>query len=338
MIDNIRIENLRGVRKGELHALAPLTVLVGRNGAGKSTVLEALALGASHQPGEALGRVVSARGGWNGARWVVSRVAQPYEARIMASLGLEERTIRLTYLEATGAGTGAGSIRLDLDRTGLREGESWSPSQSQVDFQLDNEYRFDPVRGLDHAGRVHFVHSAHERHWPMSRSLQAAVETGRLDDVHALLREVLGDEFRDLYPLPEREDGTAVNVHLRFATHSVPVPVAGDGIRNLVRLALELAGRAGSLVLIEEPEVHLHPGAIWLAARAILASVRRGLQLILSTHSLELLDALVELSAEADLDRFQLIRLALADGELRAWSIAGPDVRFMRQDIAEDLR
>jgi AAA15 family ATPase/GTPase len=41
MIESLRIRNLRGVRECSINGLTDVNVLIGRNGAGKSTVLEA---------------------------------------------------------------------------------------------------------------------------------------------------------------------------------------------------------------------------------------------------------------------------------------------------------
>lgn len=50
MIHTVEIRGLRGIREGTLNQLTPLVVLVGPNACGKSTVLEALFMGASNTP------------------------------------------------------------------------------------------------------------------------------------------------------------------------------------------------------------------------------------------------------------------------------------------------
>jgi AAA15 family ATPase/GTPase len=133
------------------------------------------------------------------------------------------------------------------------------------------------------------------------------------------------------------ENGEPI-LHFVFAEYSVPASLAGDGIQSLLRLSLELAASGGGIALLEEPEVHQHPGAIRQSARAILAAVRRQIQVILTTHSLELIDALLAESSDEDLTRLSLYRLQLQDGGLKSSRLPGRDVAFARTQIEDDLR
>ena len=45
-LDRIRLQNFRGVREGEVRGFADVNVVIGRNNAGKSTLLEAIVRGA----------------------------------------------------------------------------------------------------------------------------------------------------------------------------------------------------------------------------------------------------------------------------------------------------
>ncbi|MGH7340867.1 MAG: hypothetical protein ACREKH_10295, partial [Candidatus Rokuibacteriota bacterium] len=90
--------------------------------------------------------------------------------------------------------------------------------------------------------------------------------------------------------------------------------------------------------VVEEPEVYQHPKAIRQGARVLLANVRRGVQMILSTHSLELIDALLAEASGEDLDRVALFNLRLDDGELKAGRRSGAEIAFARQTLENDLR
>ena len=73
-ITSVEIENLRGIRTAKLEGLAPLTVLTGPNGSGKSTVLDALDIGGSPNPAEAVRDAVERRELISGAaRWLLWR-------------------------------------------------------------------------------------------------------------------------------------------------------------------------------------------------------------------------------------------------------------------------
>ncbi|MCP4066373.1 MAG: AAA family ATPase, partial [Gammaproteobacteria bacterium] len=65
MRSEIRIENYRGIAQGSLKGLAPLTVLVGRNNSGKSTILEALRFGGG-EPAAQVAAELSTKRGWSG--------------------------------------------------------------------------------------------------------------------------------------------------------------------------------------------------------------------------------------------------------------------------------
>lgn len=173
-----------------------------------------------------------------------------------------------------------------------------------------------------------------EEKTPLHSLLTQTIEMGRVHDAKAIVKELLTD-VNDIQIVTE---GDAPVVHLVFPRGSIPAAVAGDGIQMLLRLSLELACRGEGVVLLEEPEVHMHPGAVRQAARAILAAVRRGIQVILTTHSIELIDSLVGQGDESDLDSMSVFQLSLDQGELKHSRLNGRDARFARAQLEDDLR
>jgi predicted ATPase len=79
------------------------------------------------------------------------------------------------------------------------------------------------------------------------------------------------------------------------------------------------------LILLEEPEVYQHPKALWQTALAILANVRRGVQVVVTTHSLELIDAILAEASEDDLEGMAVFNLLLEDGKLVKGHQAGEE-------------
>jgi energy-coupling factor transporter ATP-binding protein EcfA2 len=332
VIQAVAIRGLRGIREGELSDLTPLVILVGPNGCGKSTVLEALFIGASNTPGEAIGKCVQRRSGvWNGSRWLFARPATgatDWHVRVQSHGGGGERT---TALLVPG-----GYMILALAATGGQV------TGVQLQFQPDNRWvvqqdAVSQMLALRVASDVRLVEPRPDiTQPPLHRVYSAAVQNGKRREAEEFVRDVLPG-FVDLEILTA-PDSDQPEVNVVFQSGALPLALAGDGVQALVRQCLELAALKDGLALLEEPEAFKHPAAIRQTARAIVAATKRGVQVILATHSLELIDAIVEASDDAALDNLSLYRLALKDGALKSSRLAGGEVKLLRAQIEEDLR
>jgi predicted ATPase len=169
---------------------------------------------------------------------------------------------------------------------------------------------------------------------PLHRTFTEVTRSGRRDAVHELLADLIpGFERLEIIALAEDQFGLGITLD----GLSVPLGLAGDGIQAFTQLALEIAVAPEGLVLVEEPEVYQHPKAIRQSARVLLANVRRGVQVVLTTHSLELIDALLA-EGEDDLDDMALFNLAIEGGKLKSGLRKGAEIEFARQELESDLR
>ena len=160
------------------------------------------------------------------------------------------------------------------------------------------------------------------------------VERGLRKEVKQLVMTVVPG-IEDIEILTQQ--GTPV-VNLSFADGAQPVGAAGDGVRLLLQQTFELASPAGGVVLLEEPEVHLHPAAMKQSAKAIWAAVHRQIQVILTTHSLDFIDALLACAPSDDLARLSVCRVRLEEGQLKMRCLSGIEAAAARTQIEEDLR
>jgi hypothetical protein len=359
VIHSVEIKRLRGIREGRLTDLTPLAVLVGPNGSGKSTILDALLIAANPRPPDAIGQAIERREGVGlnaGARWLLWKGGNdgPTEISVATDAGTRTCTWSITSLGKDYTNLG-GKIRDQDARGGITAEAGFNVGY--VAGQGPGLYGF--FKPLADVPEVRFIDPrAGSQRVPLHQLYTRVVEQGLHKDAIASIRTLIPG-VEDIQILAE---GDAPVVYLIFDGYAVPAALAGDGIRLLLHLTFELATRPGGLLLLEEPEVHMHPGAIRLSARAILAAMRRRIQIVLSTHSLELIDALVGESSQDDLAQISLYRLQLQAGipklpplpeggpGLGAWEIiklagtlktsrlSGPDVAFSRSEIEDDLR
>ncbi len=335
MISSIDIKHLRGITQGKLEGLAPLTVLTGPNGCGKSTVLDALWIAASPDPGEAMGRVVRRRPETrDGARWVVRGSAADGTASltIVDVKSTAQRTL-VTITAADSAPVAAGRSLPEPYRTLVC---SRTMGATRTHFAANNIYSVEHADGFKRSAMVPFVRFIDPGlPAPIVKVYSEAARQGRRADSYPLLADLIPG-FQSLDILTEDDGTPALYATLQGA--AIPVGLAGDGVQSFIQLALELSALTGGLALIEEPEVYQHPRAIHRTARVLLAAMRRNVQIVLSTHSLELIDALLDAASDEDLERLALFNLRLDGGELHSSRYSGKDIAFNRDIVANDLR
>jgi predicted ATPase len=329
VIRSVEIKGLRGIREGKLTDLNPLVVLVGPNGSGKSTVLEALLIGASPLPVEAAVQVIRRHeAGGTGPRWLLWRGGEEGENEIRTTADpgvLRETKLQLDRSRPEGETV----ITLTVAQGSFRNQGSVRAVQNTL--QNPHPVGFVPMDEIQEVRLIEGYPTAFQT--PLYDVYSNTARQGRQQVAKAIISEVL-PSVRNIEILTE--NGKPI-VYLVFDRHRVPATLCGDGILSLLQLTLQLTSAAG-VMLLEEPEVHQHPGAMRRTARVILAAVRRNIQVILTTHSLELIDALVAESSQEDLTRFGLYRLCLEDGGLKSSRLAGSDVAFARAEIEDDLR
>lgn len=104
------------------------------------------------------------------------------------------------------------------------------------------------------------------------------------------------------------------------------VEANGAGIREALRIVLDLELKAPRLVLIEEPEVHLHPG-LEQALHSYLLGKSDSVQMFVTTHSTNFIDAAslqnVYLVSRDDQRKTVVETVAVGEGALRIPSELG---------------
>jgi predicted ATPase len=315
MITGLEISNYRGITHGELIDLAPLSLLVGPNSSGKTSVLEAIVLAAGPNM-ESVARIIVRRG-WIG------------DATVAGLLPSESATLRIIE---------NGSVnQITLTKMGSVGVEVKGPQG--IHFQVSVS---SPAGGWGGGGT------------PSARAV-TSVEVDRADvDPTVLDRAISRADLRGERPalielvrplLPGLKDlrilqpGSVYALHVEDDSRAPwPAAMAGDGLKKLLILAAKIAADSSGIIVVEEPETYLHVGALSQVAKLFWQAVLdQKKQIIAATHSLEFIDALFA-HPGADIANAALFRLSLRQGRLKVVRVAGEKVRELRADIGEDLR
>lgn len=279
-----------------MNNLTPLTILVGGNGSGKSTVLEALLIGASNQPEDALGRAINRRIGTPlSFRALFWKLGRDGDASIVVQTDAPASNARVTNILYPEDDSYSVNMNLRLDPPnfsatveGLRVNfEQVKPPYYVQSYKVGSRY----IHHLDGVSRLRLVDPQKMSYasLPEMYSFMRTLGQDVNDNFQALVKEILPD-VKEIAML----DFKGSDLHLIYKEYSVPVSVAGDGVYATIRQALELVTQSRGVVLLEEPEVHLHYRLLYTSSKLIWAAIKRGIQIVLTTHSLEFIDALLE--------------------------------------------
>jgi hypothetical protein len=179
--------------------------------------------------------------------------------------------------------------------------------------------------------------------------VQAVRKRGTLEDAYTSIERVgrvksvvqaLSKSMKGLADLRILKSGEDFILHAIFdGQPPVPVYLTGDGSKRLVELASAILGvDPDGVVLLEEPECYQHPRYLRELASLLIESAKTNRQIILSTHSIELVDLLLEAGEVEGLDYPFVHRLRLVDGKLSGVVLNREQAMVTRKDLLEDLR
>jgi len=131
-----------------------------------------------------------------------------------------------------------------------------------------------------------------------------------------------------------------LQVFLKNQDASLPVSSMGDGFRSLLSLTFMNSLAGEGVIILEEPEVSLHPGFMYILCEAILKNSKES-QFFISTHSMDFVRALLNvLKWEGQTDDIHIIRMftGLATQSPDIEVLSGDDALNDIEEIGRDLR
>jgi predicted ATP-dependent endonuclease of OLD family len=200
----------------------------------------------------------------------------------------------------------------------------WSARVSTFDANQANSF-FEKATVIRPADA--FDHKIEQDHW--SRLLA----TRRDKALTASLNHVFELNAESFQLLPSNQ------LMVLFDEYSLPLDSQGDGTRAALRTMIVLSLMNDTLLMLEEPECHQHPGSLERFALALCKQAKaQNVQLIISTHSGECVRCFLEAAKKAESEG-AVFHLTLEDGKqdarrldpeaVESLTATGVDVRFL---------
>jgi len=324
-LHSLTITHFRGIQEGKLEGLIDVNLLIGRNNSGKTTVIEAI------------NRLATAAG--------LKRDCLDREVKTIWSRDHEatEQPRTLWY-------------RQDKSRDIEFKGVYGDTLMPEVPSELIQRI---PERRSYHAERAITLDDESPQESPAAKNraphffasmtvlrpvdgFNAAIEqqlwpqllSNRRDKfLTNTLNQVFGLNAESFQLLPNNE------LMVLFDDYGLPLDSQGDGTRAAMRTMMVLSMLKSTLLLLEEPECHQHPGSLERFAKALCGLARQNeVQVVISTHSAECVRAFLKAAREVESEA-AVFHLKLENGKQDARRLdpgavetlesSGVDVRFL---------
>jgi len=345
-LDAVTIHGFRGLRHLDLEGLGRVTVLVGENNSGKTSVLEALSILCNPlQPSEWLSLVRRRDFGGldetrvQSLRWCFHQTGQLATPDAMIEASCEMtcrgqfplRRLRVDYRDVLGDPADPEIERLAarLRRLGIREPDIDVP-QPMRGGELIHTPEFEGVAPPDRRRRTVVWEADPISRRPFARREDSQLPTETLAPYsyqvnRFQVRSYSGSRLaqrgealelvRDFDPEVESIEVGSFRgarpslyvVHRRLGP--APLSVFGDALRRVVLLATTVATLRHGLLFIDEAETGVHVSALPRVFKWLTAAAARNdVQVVATTHSLEAVDALLA-GAEGEGDQLVAFHL-----------------------------
>jgi len=345
MIKDIRIKGFRGIKEGTISSLADLTILIGKNGSGKSSILEALyATSSCIDPKNPIGGntkldyLVSRRGGrgnWNSAGYVLW---YQYDTTSPISIELTIDTYTYKVVIAYRKLSPIGPSLSSTDAVWIfYKGAYINPATRHVLAPNETSYRLLNImpeelkpftRTLE---RTVLIDRRLLLNPPLIESvLWTPIASKRLDkDIVDMIREELEPGAEGLTYIPI---GNTYALAIQTPLTTIRVEDLGEGAKEAILISMIMLGIQPTLLLLEEPEAHMHPTGLYTFMKFLVKIAKKiGTQIIATTHSLDMLRIASIISQELKIDTKIIYIERDANGILTHRTITADDFQTLEK-------
>lgn len=369
--DYLKIQGFRGLKSLELSGLGKVNILVGDNNSGKTSVLEAIStfcnpldplqwIGTSQRRASVGRTVLPVRPSLEPMKWIFPQenklisIDEAYQGEITIKAKGDIPIIKLeaNLLEIYGSGIEASiSRRLSDDdilneyiKSGIELEVIVSPAIIQSDlfnslgltkqsFQFWDRERIILKKRPKPYIRSATIFPAYSDSESISYLLTRIIERDEKEEILQILK-LFDNNIIDIEILSTRTTRATIKIRHRILGVT-PLYVFGDGFKRALIMAITLMSIENGILLIDEIETSIHVSALseifsWLVKTCQI----RGIQLFVTTHSLEAIDAMLA----AVTDKENLVGFNLNKEGLPPQRLAGDVLYRLRSKRGLDVR
>lgn len=296
MFTSLNFNNFRGFESLELKGLKRLNLVVGRNNAGKTSLLEGLALVSTPKQFDNLPQMFRPHAGQAEKRY--------YRWLLRDQEALQPATL---------TGEGDGFQNVVIFRQKIRNQKPPIPEMTEVANTANATLWVMPSQRKLTSRVVPVQHHSPEQ---LVKLFAAAVRRkGGEERIEELLREV--DSRISKVRVEPADDGNHLLIDLGLS-EMLPVSQVGQGIYRLIAIFSELIGEKPDVCIIDEIENGIHHSMleqVWTGLAA--AAETLGVQVFATTHSQECIEAAHAAFSKRDNYDFSIVQLFRVEGAVQ---------------------
>ena len=331
-LDSLSIAGFRGIDQLDIPHLGRVALLAGRNGVGKTTVLEALRVYAARGRPETLGEVLSHReelttvhdeeGG---------RDSAPALDRLFHRNGGVSSTVTIGPVNDVPQLTIYLAYELSDSLENVEEVKVLTVMFDEVERRLypwsnNNRHRLWRPQSHDVEGSVAPIRCESLGPGPMSStSLATLWDKVALTDDEAIsleaVRLVFGDRVKGIAAIGDDFQRHGRRMMTKLANHANPMPLRslGDGATRMFGVALALANCRDGILLIDEVENGIHYSLQRKFWGMVLRTAKaHNTQVVATTHSKDCINGFAAAALACPNIDANLVRIGRHNGKLRA--------------------
>lgn len=331
MLESVRLKNFRGFKDTELCPLSQITLISGKNNAGKSSVLEGIFLLLAHALDDPFSKLDHFRGmpkpsPKNQSYMIWGNLFHKMDTskKMQIIAGIDGDKAVLTYARDNGYRPPSDVIlRPESDvkaassvKTGYALKTSYSLAGHKTSFhyilseeKLIMDRSRKTILPTDKAPMSHFINSfiANTDSTSIAEWFSAQELAGKKDKIIEIMR-LIAPDTSDISTIAQNG---AYQLYVKIGGDRMPLKLAGDGMNRLLYIVLSILAHPRSVILIDEIETGFHYSMyskLWEVAAA--AAKENDCQVIATTHSYECIMGAADGMEAADMtERFSYYRL-----------------------------